>query len=335
MVIFGDSHVHNSNPIFGSSCLRISVDPFIQIREYMVNYKEDVAIYLGDLTHLKDRVPTAVWNALFDEFLLWKRMGLQIFLLKGNHDFQNIDIFIQSFGSLDNVTAVLESLTLNIENYECHFLPFGFKHDSAKVMRRSVKDRILFIHDHINTMDYGYKQWTGVDKESIAGYRYVFAGHWHKFMVVEKGRVWHMGSPYQTNFAEVGQKKYFAVINDSKVEFKRFQYPKLIQIEWNKKSNLDVVKDKYVKIVIKATSLLDVNVRALKKDLMEKQGALGMKIDMIYEPKEKRKIALTTDAPESRTEDADYVKAYVKEKSFSDLNIKILTELGTEILKGG
>jgi hypothetical protein len=131
----------------------------------------------------------------------------------------------------------------------------------------------------------------------------VLAGHSHLFQEVVKNKVWHIGSPYQTSFNEVGQKKFFAQITPKSIYFHPFQYPEFIELQMGRMRN---VEGCYVKVKYDEQKYTQQDLRIFRKRL-ESEGALGIKMEAKQVVREKKRIHL-----KEGEKGIDYLGEYVK-----------------------
>jgi glucan-binding YG repeat protein len=121
-----------------------------------------------------------------------------------------------------------------------------------------------------------------------------------------------VGSMFQTDFGEIGQKKRFVVLDTELDEYISvpFQYPELIQINGMEVENKKV-KGKYVKFRIKIPrNAPPINTREIRKKAID-AGALGAKIEIERERKT-RVIRYNKDEIKQRNLE-DLIKDYCKE----------------------
>ncbi|MEE8113134.1 MAG: metallophosphoesterase, partial [Nitrososphaerales archaeon] len=99
-----------------------------QIFEFLHGYyamtEDKNLIILGDLTDEKDHHSAKLVNAIADEILTLRDKGMEIFILKGNHDY--IDPACPFFDFLDSyeyVNYITWPKTWLIQGERCLFLP--------------------------------------------------------------------------------------------------------------------------------------------------------------------------------------------------------------------
>lgn len=322
MIIFSDLQLNRFNPVMGVECLKTGLNSLRQVRDYALANDEKYIVFLGDFFQLKDKIPTVVWNEAFDEIHSWGEMGLISFWLKGNHDFHTDDS-LKSFQLFDRAQPILSPGVFDIEGNRVGFVPYG----SLFKELPSQKYDIVFLHDSFTDFCYD-RDFGGVNslREILDSSSFLFAGHYHGFTEMVKGCAWHIGSTYQTTFSEAGQKKYFAVFKENKVSFVPFDFPELIEL----RNTLDGdVKGKFVKCKMEIKGLSDLDVKAVKRDLMGR-GALGVKIEYTYAPIIKKR---TEDAAVENFSDEDYADVYVREAYKKDGRAELASYLGKQIIE--
>ena len=174
--------------------------------------RERTIAILGDVWHVRHRVPVSLQNRLLTYFeLLWKS-GIHVILLPGNHDQVNPagENALHVFRNLPNVRVYSKP---TVDDYGL-WIPYRKDpKDIEEALKRTYTTGIVFMHHGVcgammnNTM---------ADKEGLPlsmfqGARMVLCGHYHKRQQV--GIVNYIGSPYQTRADEAGQVKGYAIWN--------------------------------------------------------------------------------------------------------------------------
>jgi DNA repair exonuclease SbcCD nuclease subunit len=310
MIIFTDLQLHNYNSVYGDSCINLGLDALRQIREYAVKSGDKEVACLGDVFHLKDRIPTIVWNSLFSELEKWSEAGINSIWMRGNHDFQTEES-LRNFKLLKNTFIALKPMGyIDAFAITYFFMPYGYENHIVPP-----STDVLLFHNFFKNIDYGFETDVNIDTKKLRKkIKYIFAGHNHKFIEVEKGRAWHVGSPYQVSFSEVNQQKYFAVVNDKGVKFLKFKHPKLIQLDYSGNIPEDL-SNSYIKLIVEVKSLSNFSIKKVKQDLI-KRGALGVKIEMVYKPETKARMTYRRGKGIKNMDDYDYVDSYIKNIDF-------------------
>jgi DNA repair exonuclease SbcCD nuclease subunit len=93
ILIFSDIHVHSydrfsrKSPDGKNSRLEMIMKILRNIRQECSQRGIDSVIFAGDLFEAKNKVPMIVFNEVYREFKSWEDLGLNVFMIPGNHDF--------------------------------------------------------------------------------------------------------------------------------------------------------------------------------------------------------------------------------------------------------
>jgi DNA repair exonuclease SbcCD nuclease subunit len=314
------------HPVTGQEYLTLGLSALEQVFHFAKEKKEDYIVHLGDVFHLKDRIPVRVWNEFMKVLGKWDSEGLHSFWLMGNHDVDK-DIAIKSFSISNRAHPIYSPAVHTLNNFRCLFLPYNI---NPEVITQYEDIEIVFMHDYFRGVSYfreGITAREGFPLSRLKNIPRTFSGHAHMFQEIVRGRVWHIGSPYQTSFNEVGQKKYFAHLTPAFLEFHEFKFPEFVQVDMGKSGELVDVKDSYVKLVYEFGTVTDEEVQKERDRLLE-YGARIVKI-------EARKIAgvskqRITLAPSAQKR--DFIKEYVDLKG-KEFDKKLLCEVGEGFTK--
>ena len=323
MIIFGDLHLHLYHPVIGNDYLELGLNALIQVRDFALANNDKNIIHLGDTFQLKDRIPTRVWNLFFEELVIWEKKGLTSYWLEGNHDFKT-DSTIQAFQSNPFAIPIMQNISYTIDDMHCAFMPY----DKTVPHNFPSPPDILFMHNYIKNFSKITDTITseeGISISDLNQFPLVISGHSHMFQKITD-TIYHLGSPYQTNFNEVGQKKYFAQFKSNKLTFHEFDCPQLLVVYPG--SDLSEVKDAYVKFTYNADELTEEEVREYILEMMHR-GVRKVKIEPIrnkLEVKERIKVSNT------KMTEEEYMKEYIKIKNPS-LDKELLLKIGKNIIK--
>lgn len=331
MIIFSDLHANQSHPVMGGNFLTCSINALKQIREHALKTNDKVVIHVGDWTHLKDRIYTKVWNAIFEELKIWEQNGIVSYWLKGNHDFDT-DTSIQSFYISSCALPIIVPQILTIQDIQCIFLPYGStRKDIDKLEINYKKQVVIFLHDSfkgVTKLANNVISVDGWDLKDFGEAHFIFAGHSHEFQELIKGRVFHIGSPYQVSFNEVGQKKYFLQFDGKEVTTHKFSFPKFIEYEIGKDFDEKTINNSYVKLKYDNKKYSDSQIKECKEYLY-KHGAIKVKAEpqnVKGDKKERMEI-------QKNTSDYDFISNYVNLVD-TTLDKNLLAKLGQELIGG-
>lgn len=330
MLIFSDLHSHIHHPVVGNDFIDLSVNALQQIREFSIQTGDKDIIHLGDWSHLKDRIYTKVWNSFFKELAEWEKQGIVSYWLKGNHDFDN-DISISAFNISPWTIPITKPLITTIQEIQCVFLPFGStKKDLEELNVDYSTATVLFIHDYIK----GISQITdtivatdGWDIGYLSKFPFAFAGHSHSFQEILRGRIYHVGSPYQVSFNEVGQEKYFLQFDGKSIDTYNFLFPQFVELNMDEEiEDKHILPNSYVKLKYSHDMWTNNEVEKFKQKLLD-MGVKSVKAESIRTKKEGTKRMEIKE----NTTDSDFMVNYINLCDTS-LDKSLLFKIGQQIM---
>jgi len=226
-------------------------------------------IIAGDIFEKSAKIHNDAFIPLFFKFKELKDNGLNIIIILGNHDIYNVEnsSLVETFSVFGKVVKSFEQIQLGGRTID--LLPYTKNVDDIPE-----SGNILITHLSIADFQFDNKyhvnEKAGFSRKLFKDYNKVFSGHFHRPQ--NKGNIVYMGSPYQMNFGEIGQKKGFITLDLDNYEWKRHYYtqaPTYKKIN-GEDFNKEDVNNSFVQVVIKEK--LD-NYVKLKHILYEK-GAL-------------------------------------------------------------
>lgn len=176
------------------------------ILDLATRYDENTVAILGDLWHLRYRVPVSLLNAVAETFEAW---GLNVVLLPGNHD--QVDVYgrnaMEVLGALPNVEVFSEP-TVNASGA---FLPYrkdpGLMVELSQKLLAQAAVKILYTHAGVRgaAQNGSIYDADGIPLEALVGWDLVVTGHYHRHQRL--GNVVYLGSPWETRADEAGDPK--------------------------------------------------------------------------------------------------------------------------------
>jgi len=318
----------------GSDFINLSVNALKQVREFSVKSGDRCIIHGGDWSHLKDRIYTKVWNAISKELTIWEKEDIFSYWLMGNHDFDS-DVSLEVFNAFPHVAVITQPKSIIIQNTKTIFLPYGSTRIDLEKLLNIIKtdsnEKVaVFLHDYFRGITNYYGNETAVSGWELSDMLgdIVFAGHSHRYQEVEKDRIYHVGSPYQVSFNEVGQHKYFLQFDGKTVKKHEFTFPKFQEIHIGNNYNAKHYKGSYVKLKYISGSITHKQIQDVKKELLE-AGAIKVKA----EAQTVKRNKLERMEIKKETTNEEFLSKYVKAVKTS-LNKKTLIELGRELIGG-
>lgn len=234
-IVIGDTHFDKNN--------LNDYRPFFSfLKQKIRDTKTRQLIFLGDIYNTKAIIRSeaqnffiSVLNELTTEF-----KGLQIVILVGNHDFENLDCTDSALGPLkliQNVAVIDKPSRIN----NSLFVPYV--HDKTKFLE-ICKSEIeadpnldhVYCHQGIHGFDYGngIVDTEGVLAEELPSKVKFVVGHYHKFQ--ERGNVCYLGTPKSHSYGEANQDKFIAEVSAGGMELisTDFIMPKHYKIKYIK-----------------------------------------------------------------------------------------------------
>ncbi len=253
----------------------IYADICLDYIEYIISYCNDNdikdIIIAGDIFEKSSKIKNEAFLPLFFKFMEMKNEGFNLYILLGNHDIYNVDndSLVEAFSPFSKVFKEFEQLEIGGRKFD--FLPYtkseGEISDDGDVLITH-----LSIADFTFDNKYHVNEKMGIPSDRFEGYNIVFTGHFHRPQ--QKKNIVYMGSPYQMNFGEIGQKKGFVVFDTDSGDWKREIYdqaPTYLKIKAKDFNKIDVI-NAFVQVEIEEK--LDNYVQL--KHLLYENGALDV-----------------------------------------------------------
>ncbi len=297
---------------------------------------QNMVAILGDLWHLRHQVSVGLLNAVRDQF---KRCGVKVLLLPGNHD--QVDVHgrnaLEVLGDLFNVEVFTEPTM----NQWGAWMPYrkdpaemvAYIQNMLEDLDREGWPRVLYLHGGIRgaTMNSHIFDDVGIPLEVLEPWEVVVCGHYHRAQ--EIGKVRYVGSPWQTRADEAGQEKGVWLVPD------RQPYKpdgmKFLPQTWGPRHHL-----------IELTEGAALNLEDIRpQDIVRVKTAAGVDVAAVGAELAKAGIARHTVTPEVEAAQARlevspdagmgaYARAYA-ELQHGDLALEGLLEVLAEIQAGG
>jgi len=177
------------------------------VHDYYVRTEDKNLLILGDLTNSKDHHPALLVNQITSCLIGLRDLGMEIFILKGNHDY--IDEHCPFFGFLNEfeyINYITYPATYLIEGKKCLFLPHTRQPLADWAVSGIVEDNrkaaeFVFMHESVigSVTSNGYEMETGLPPSYFKKFPgEIFSGDIHCPQQV--GRVIYVGTPYSIRF---------------------------------------------------------------------------------------------------------------------------------------
>lgn len=199
---------------------RFKIFPAI-LREFKSTGDKNLLI-LGDLTDAKDHHSAALVNDIVRSLLGLTEAGMELFILKGNHDYIDSDMpFFEFLGQFDYINYIKDPKCFLIEGRQCLFLPHCRNPMAEwKANRFVTKYRksaeLVFCHESVigSVTSSGYEMQQGLLPSYFRRFKgEVFSGDIHCPQKV--GRVTYVGTPYSIRFNDHYRGRMLRITTDS------------------------------------------------------------------------------------------------------------------------
>lgn len=217
-LLCGDTHITKDN-------LKESALLFDLIDKTIKKYKENNLIFLGDIYDTKAIIRSEAQNFFLEQLqkLVWKYDDLSIYILVGNHDFENLDCLAHALNPaklIKNVNVVdrpkrFDALSAGMIPYVHHKDDFI---EQVKSITSAAGVKYIYCHQGIEGFYYdnGVVDKHGVNLEDLPKKLKFIVGHYHKYQ--EKYNVIYLGSPMSHSFREYNYENYLAIQRDDSFE---------------------------------------------------------------------------------------------------------------------
>lgn len=296
-------------------------------------YKEnefDLLIVLGDIFDRSANIKNESFVPLFMKLYEMHQDEIEMIFVLGNHDIYNVDndSIVETFKPLGKVIKEYEEIEKNGISFG--FLPYT--KDENKVIKYS--DNIL-LFTHVPIADFSFDnayhatEKHAFKKSLFEKAKWVFTGHFHRH------QNWHnivyVGSPFQQNKGEIGQKKGFVTYDTDTENWNFVEYndaPKYIEIKTEDINQIKNINFKNSFVVIK----VDKKIKdfAKLKYILYEMGALD--IIPIFESSEEI-IEIKSEKIEVNKSIEDVVKEVIMNIKNERIKNKKLLNIFEKVLK--
>ena len=221
IAILGDLHIgaRNSNPVLFGMCKKFFSETFFP---YLKENGIEHVIQLGDVHDRRKSIDFVVADWISNAFFKWfEENEIHFTSIVGNHDsyYKNtiaVDGMSQLAKRMKYIHIVKEPELLELDSKRFLLLPWiceGNREACAAAAERYA-DGETFLMGHFELAGFemirGFASETDcLDRNVVSKYRQVFSGHYH--LSSEKGRIVYVGTPYELNWNDYGDRKRFFV----------------------------------------------------------------------------------------------------------------------------
>ena len=220
--------------------------------QYIQNYctENDITkiIIMGDVFDKSSSIKNDAFIPLFRQLYEMKNNGIEFTIIVGNHDVfnKNNDSIIEVFSP---IAHVIKNYYID-DDLDAVFVSYT---KEPEVFTQIPAKKYLFTH--VPIVDFSFDNaYHATEKhafrpELFEDYDTVFSGHFHRFQ--HNKNIVYVGSPFQMNFGEIGQKKGFIVLDDyiNEWEFIPYDGPEYMKFYVSEFNDVDV-ENKFVGVVV-------------------------------------------------------------------------------------
>lgn len=292
LAVFSDMHAHNFKEFdektdrTGSLRLDNIVDTLLFIRDDCVRRGIKTVLFGGDMFHIRRKVDTVVYNAVYDVIKTYHEHDLEIIGIAGNHDqVDNSDVpqhSLYAFNDLEGVT-IYSDLTAHIiwgygKEPDVHVfcVPYSKNAQRAKDWVASIAfDSHPNLHNSICLFHLGisgafvgngsYPMADAFKPEDLRPdkFKYVIGGHFHRRqMIAGYNNFLYTGAPIQHSFGDEGEDKGYIILDTNKlcdIQFVPVPNPRFITMNAYDVANENLVdmanNGDYVRLTVKESEL--------------------------------------------------------------------------------
>lgn len=264
ILILGDLHIgaRNSNPVLFNMMKGFFNNVLFP---YILDNKIDTIIQLGDIHDKRKSIDFVVAEYIINDFFQWfEDNNVKLISIVGNHDsyYKNtikLDGMSQLTKKFSNVIIVNKPSTYEFDKTKFILVPWICDENKNEcvnyIEKNENSEAILLGHFELAgfEMSKGIKSETGnMDMSSIFGYKKVISGHYH--ITSEKDNVIYIGTPYELNWNDYGDKKRFIVYDTDDNEFQMIPtnivlHEKIMYTDKIRKQDFSKYADKFVKVI--------------------------------------------------------------------------------------
>jgi len=217
---------------------------------------EENVIFLGDLINsFSDSLPKVVYNAVWYAIHSWSQKS-RLYIIAGNHDLYRGRHIFDPYRYMENVEIVTSPVRETLEGYAIDMVPWGYDIPDPKD-RGDILTSHQEVYGAIMNVT-GIATYDGIRPSSLAGYKYVFLGHYHEAQKLDvPGAKWagYIGSIMQTDLSLSPAYKGITFFNKDEVRFEPIASPRLHSVKVASQEEADkiipsIVKGDYWRITV-------------------------------------------------------------------------------------
>lgn len=306
-------------------------------------HEASTVIFCGDLTDAKDRHPSTLVNRLVGELDDLAADGIQIWLLKGNHDYiSEANPFFDFMSRIPHIQFITTAYKCRLDNsVSALFLPSTRNYEAVW---KSLDNLADLIGEDVKSLDYIFCHQTfdgsiaengtalrGIPPSFFKGFRgKVISGDIHVPQDINK-QITHVGSPYHVHFGDTFEPRVLLIDGNRWTDL---HFPcisrEVVDVTATKGFQQDFPKGTQIKIRVHLKRQEFGEKEAIREALRRIADIKGYVLCGVeWKLKQVHGVREEVSKSGTVTKPTDVVKAYAKEKKLS----KELTALGVEFVK--
>lgn len=300
--------------------------------DHLISYcKENEITHIiiaGDIFEKSSKIKNEAFLPLFFKFMEMKESGFVLYFLLGNHDIFNVDndSLVETFAPFGEVIKDFKQFSIGGRTFD--FVPYTKD-------EREIPDGGDILITHLSIADFTFdnkyhvNEKMGIAVDRFSGYNIVFTGHFHRPQ--DKKNIVYMGSPYQMNFGEIGQKKGFVTFDTETGNWERVWYTQAPTYLKIKAKDFDKINVKNSFVQVEIEEKLDNYVQL--KHLLYEKGALDV-TPFFKEVSEDISVSADEDGVNFNASIADMMRDYIMNNvSMDGVDNKKLVDLFNKVIE--
>lgn len=194
-------------------------------------------IWLGDIFNSRESQRQEVLTFLSNVLVEYKKAGLEIYCLPGNHDktdYNSYDSFLDCFVLAPHFHLLKKASCFELGGIKFDSVPFfneeKWVEEFSKIPKK-IAGQILLSHIAVDgsiNNDGSKVGSENIKPPMFSHYKSVFLGHYHNAQQVGKN-IWHLPSTRQNNFGEDNEKGFTVLYDDFSTEFVKSKFTEFVK----------------------------------------------------------------------------------------------------------
>ncbi|AYP68613.1 nuclease SbcCD subunit D [Exiguobacterium phage vB_EalM-132] len=357
LLVFADLHAHNFKEFdertAGTSSVRLDyiVETIYSMGDYALEHGIRTILFAGDLFHVRAKVNTLVYNAIFNAISdLTNDTEIEFVMIPGNHDqLDNSDYpehSLAPFSAIHNVTILDKIKFYDVGNVSILSVPYS---KNTTMVREKIAERcdyrgkidtpaIMLGHLGVTGGLVGKGNYAMADAFTVDDlmpdyFKGVYLGHFHKYQKLGgHDHVMYIGAPIQHSFSDEGEPKGFVhiTVNDDNTVDNKFVALEVMSQSGNKFPTFHTVK--FPEEIADISKHAENNNNSYFRFLVKESEVDTLKLAIPENAK--YKLEITREYAEQQRTDVKVGMSFEEiVKTYAEEHNPIATELGLDILK--